>query len=211
MESDIKDWITTGTSPLDITLGGGIPSGRIIELFGIESVAKTTISLEFARAFCYHHKKTPHKVLWIETEVTFDRIRAKYMGVTLDNFEFYESQVLEDIFKKILDTLKAAEKDGTRYLIVFDTLAAAKCKVELQDKTKFAGGMMIKPRTINDNLARIVGPLSTTHSLLILPNQAYDGGKKGLIAKGGMGPKYFSSIRLQLDKAFNYKVAGRLR
>ncbi|RLA61162.1 MAG: hypothetical protein DRQ89_11735, partial [Epsilonproteobacteria bacterium] len=58
----------------------------------------------------------------------------------------------------------------------------------------------------NDYLARIVKPLSTTNSILCLPNQAYDGGKKGLIAKGGMGPKYYSSIRIKLDKGFNYKT-----
>ena len=205
--SNIKYWIPTGIAPLDYGIGGGIPSGRIIEVYGNESVAKTSIALEFAKSFCEYHKaqKNPYKVLYVETEAALDKLRTKAMGVPVEEFEFYESQVLEPIFEKMLEVLKVCEASGTTCFIVLDTLAAAKCAVEFDEKNKYAGGMMLKPRVINDNLARLVRPLSATNSILCLPNQAYAGQKGGLIAKGGMGPKYYSSIRMELSKGFNYK------
>lgn len=119
--------------PLDVPHGGGILSGRIYEYIGEESHGKTTFALEITKAFSNYmvkHKITNWNIVWIESEATLDRARAKFMGCPVEKFLTYDSDVFEDCRDKILALLNRAKQKGTIFMFVWDTIAAAATKNE---------------------------------------------------------------------------------
>jgi len=201
-KADVRHWYKTDIAPLDCILGGGVPAGRLIEVYGNESSGKTTIGLLFALAFqkYWDNKGVKNKVLWIESESTLDRMRAMFMGVNLDNMMMYESQCIEDIAERKKKVITKLSESGVKVLCVWDTLATAKPKNELEGN-EYNSGMQYKPRLISKIIGNNIELFSKTDTTEILLNQAYRGDHGVLIAKGGQGPKYFSSIRLLVKRA----------
>lgn len=198
LSSDVSDWYPLDCPPVDVVLGGGIPSGKIIEIFGWESSGKTTFTLEFSKAFSrYWTAKGDdnYAVLWIESESALDKVRAKYMGCDLSRFLIKEAETVDDGFKIIKDTLERAIAKKMHLFIVWDTIAAVNTQAERDD----AGGMNLKARMIRKQLKDISTPLGTTNSTLIFVNQLYvntSGYGEKYVVPGGKGIAFHASVRI---------------
>jgi RecA/RadA recombinase len=113
--------------PVDIPMGGGISAGRIYEYFGVFSAGKSTWALEGVKAFAdyWDKKKDPnYAILWIESESTFDKVRAAYMGVPVNKMIIFETDILEEGHTKIKNYLQRCIKKQMKLFIVWDTIAA---------------------------------------------------------------------------------------
>lgn len=202
LSSDVAYWYPINCAPIDIVFGGGIPSGKIIEMYGPESTGKSTNALEFSKAFTDYWRSQgndDYVVLWIESESALDKIRAQYMGCQIDRFIISEAETVEDGFEVIYNTLEKAQKYRIKLFIVWDTIAAIPTKNEKVAGTN-TGGMAEKPRIIRQELRKIVTPLGFTNSTMIFCNQIY----KNLQpfaedeSPGGGGIKFHASIRARL-------------
>lgn len=204
--SKVRHIYPTGCLPFDAILGGGIPSSRIVEIYGWEATFKTTTAITFARAFqqYWEAKDQKHVVIWIECESTLDTMRARYLGLNTDNLQQTDLVIVEDIFDKIENDLDLAKDHGYKIMFVIDTLAATKTRNEAEEG-QFSGGRQEKPRVIGDRLTKLVKRLGETDTTLVFTNQVYDAGLQGLVSKGGVAPKYYASIRLLNSKAGSYK------
>lgn len=216
-DSDILYRYPLDCSPLDCSYAGGIPAGRQLEIFAEESTGKSTYALEICKAFSqfWTARNQPHCVYWFEVENTFDQERCILMGYHPSKEEFYMGHL--DTVEKMGDNIKKAcehsIKTGIKMLFVVDTIAALPTENELHPKVvkkedgtveenAFSGGMMEKPRVLKAELKKLCTPLAKSDGTLILCNQTMQKGQKTKFqaaedpkAVGGMGPKYYSSVR----------------
>lgn len=201
LASDISDWYTLDCPPIDVALGGGVPSGKIIEIFGWESSGKSTITLELSKAFTsYWTQKGDDNfaVLWIESESALDKVRAQYMGCDLSRFLIKEAETVDEGFKILKDTLERAAAKKMHLFIVWDTIAAVNTQAEKDDE----GGMNLKARMIRKQLKDISTALGVTNSTLIFVNQLYvntSGYGEKYCVPGGKGIAFHSSIRIMMS------------
>lgn len=214
LSSESKHVYPFNCSPLDILLGGGLYSGKIYEFFGKPSSAKSTLSLECAKAFIDYNKSNnvKFKVLWVESESAYDKIRAKYMGIDQSCFSFLEAPTVEDGFEGISYFLENLETD-CRSLIVWDTIAAVPTRNEKDTNDMFSGGIGEKARLISKALRKITMPLSDTDSTMIFVNQLRENiGGMGYgdndSTPGGQAIKFHSSTRLKMTQI--RKIPGLL-
>lgn len=186
--------------PLDIPFGGGVIPGRIYEIYGAESGGKSTLVLDFVKAFCdkceqMMKDKTAefddYAVLWIESESTFDKARAIYMDVPMNKVIIHETDIFEEGRDKIKSMLNRAKKKNNSLLVVWDTIAAvstvsAKAVADQlaeesehgaaeDDKPgkskKNPGGMVEKPRLIREMFRDITVQLGDTRTPMVIVNQ----------------------------------------
>lgn len=212
--SDSKSVYPFGCAPLDISYGGGIPEGKIIELFGFESEGKSTLTLEMVRAyinFMIKSGKTDelYEVLWIESESAFGTARAIYMGIPIDNkkvFHIKECKTVEMTELTMFEYIVRCKVQNKKLIVVWDTLASAATNDDLaaaiDPKKKFASGMMLKPRLIRSLLTKVTNLCGETGTTLILVNQAAGSKDPREIpdTPGGGAPKFFASIRTYINK-----------
>jgi len=184
---------------LDIVLSGnGFKLGKIYEIFGVESSAKSTVAQFFVKKF---QEKINGKVLYIDTENAFDLRRFAYMGGSLDNFEVFTSVIIEDILEKINEELDNAYINNQPVFIVFDTIASTITRKE-KEKGEFSEGITKRPRILSTVFPQLADKIAKTNSALVLVNQVYDliqgvGGKR---SKGGRAIRYFSSVRIEVSR-----------
>lgn len=201
--SDVSHVYSFDCPVLDIPYGGGIYSGKVYEVFGWESQGKSTLALEFSKAFCRYWKSKGEKnyiVFWIETEEAFDKARAKFMGCDIDRYLIAEKECVEDAQDAMIEKLERALLKKLKLFIVWDTIAAAPTKNE-KEKGQYAGGMMEKPRVIRAMLKKLVPLLAKTDSTLVLVNQVYSVQTQfgsSCEAPGGGGIKFHASVRSQI-------------
>ena len=205
--SDSADTYLFECPPIDISFGGGIKSGKIYEFMGWESQGKSTLALETSKTFGNYWSAKGEKnwaVLWIETESALDKPRAYWMGVPIDKFLISECETVEEGFELMLATLEKAEAKGMKLFIVWDTIAAAPTKAELEGG-QYSGGMADKPKMIRYFLRKVTNKLGKTDSTLIFVNQlsakinSMPGAKKD-DSPGGGGIKYHASVRTRLTQ-----------
>jgi len=211
LSCDVKHWYPFNCPPIDLALGGGIPSGKIIEYFGWAHGGKTTFALESAKAFqCYWEAKKVknHKVLWIEAESALDKLRASAIGCNLKKFELEEDiETLEQLDKRLKKTCDevAKSQDKLPVLIVLDTLAALTTQKELDDGT-FGGGIGYKPRLLRQifrQYTRVIGKLDITW--IIVNQMSRSMGNTESESTGGEGLKFHASIRAHLAQTLRVK------
>jgi recombination protein RecA len=197
--------------PLDITIGMGIQSGKVYEFHGEWSSGKSTLALEATKAFAKYWEAKKHKkyaILWIESESAFHYERAKYMGCPVDNILICQAETVEDGAELISATLKKAETTDTKFIIVWDSIAAASTRNELNPKinkdgtvNNWSGGMTEKPRLIRQMFRKITGSLGRTDSALVLVNQTMQTMNPygpQYETTGGGGIKFHASARSHL-------------
>lgn len=191
-------------APVDIPFGGGIYSGKIYEVWGWESQGKSSLALEMTKAFSNYWDKlgdSKYAILYLETESAFDKVRAKYMGCKVENFIISEVETLEDGESVIMATLEKASKFGIKFLIIWDTIAAAPTRNELagatDPKKAYAGGMIEKPRVVRKILRNITTMIGKTDATLVLVNQAMGGGDdaSGIPSSPSPAIKFHASVR----------------
>lgn len=202
---EVKSWIPSGINLLDYVLGGGLPVGRVCELFSeSESEGKSTLALHFA-AQC---QARGGAILWFEQETALDKERARRMGVDTDSLVITCPHSVEDGFLVLQEWVRAVSNDkafqGAPLLIVWDTIAAAPTRAEHGDNP-FASGMTAKPRIISQALRPAVQYLYKANATLLLVNQSYTQINSKLPfpvyeQPGGKGIKFYSSLRFRVKR-----------
>lgn len=195
------DVISTGSLGLDIALGiGGLPKGRIVEIFGPESSGKTTLTLQ-AIAEC---QKKGGKCAFIDAEHALDPIYAKKLGVNLD--ELMVSQ--PDNGEQALEITDMLVRSGAVDMIVVDSVAALTPKAEIEGEMGDSH-MGLQARLMSQALRKITGNAKRSNCLVVFINQLRM--KIGVMfgspetTTGGNALKFYASVRLDIRRTGSVK------
>jgi len=195
------DTISTGSLGLDIGLGiGGLPKGRIIEIYGPESSGKTTLALHvIAQA-----QKAGGTCAFIDAEHALDPIYANKLGVDVDNLLISQPDAGEQALE-ITDTLV---RSGALDVLVVDSVAALVPKAELEGEMGDSH-MGLQARLMSQALRKLTGSVSKSNTIVIFINQIRM--KIGIMfgspetTTGGNALKFYSSIRLDIRRTGSIK------
>lgn len=188
--------ISTGCLPLDLALGvGGLPRGRIIEIFGPESSGKTTICLStIAQA-----QKHGGISAFIDAEHALDPLWAQQIGVKLD--ELLISQ--PDTGEQALEIAESLVRSGGIDVLVIDSVAALVPRAEIEGEMGEAS-MGLQARLMSQALRKLTGVISKSKTVVIFTNQLRQ--KIGVMfgnpetTTGGLALKFYSSVRMDIRK-----------
>ncbi|MCL2702940.1 MAG: recombinase RecA [Defluviitaleaceae bacterium] len=187
--------IPTGCLGLDMALGiGGIPRGRIIEIFGPESSGKTTVTLHIVAEV----QKMRGVAAFIDAEHALDPVYARKLGVNID--DLYISQ--PDSGEQALDIAEEMVKSGAIDLIVIDSVAALVPRSELEGDMGHAT-MGVQARLMSQALRKLTAICGRTGTTIIFTNQLRANiGGYGLaeVTTGGRALKFYASIRMEIRK-----------
>lgn len=185
--------IHTGSISLDIALGGGIPRGRIVEIYGPESSGKTTLSLHILA----EAQKANGKVAFIDAEHALDPEYAKRIGVNVD--ELLLSQ--PDSGEQALEIVETLVRSNALDLIVVDSVAALTPRAEI-DGDMGDSHMGLQARLMSQALRKLTAIVSKTQTTVIFLNQLRM--KIGVMfgnpetTTGGQALKFYSSVRMDI-------------
>ncbi|MCI6869562.1 MAG: recombinase RecA [Selenomonadales bacterium] len=193
--------IPTGIIPLDIALGvGGVPRGRIIEIYGPESSGKTTVTLHMiAQA-----QKDGGIAAFIDAEHALDPVYAKKLGVDIDNLLVSQP----DTGEQALEIVEALVRSGAIDLIVVDSVAALTPKAEI-DGDMGDSHVGLLARLMSQAMRKLTGILSKSRTTAIFINQIRE--KVGVMygnpetTTGGRALKFYSSVRLEVRRVDSVK------
>lgn len=193
--------VPTGCLALDIALGiGGIPRGRVIEIYGPESSGKTTIALHIVAEM----QKSGGTAAFIDAEHALDPQYAGKLGVNLD--DLYISQ--PDNGEQALDIAEALVRSSSIDLIVIDSVAALTPKAEIEGEMGDSH-MGLQARLMSQALRKLTGIMSKSKTCVVFINQLRD--KVGVMfgspetTTGGKALKFYASIRLDVRRAEQIK------
>jgi recombination protein RecA len=188
--------ISTGALSLDLALGiGGVPRGRIVEIFGPESSGKTTLALHVAA----NAQRAGGMVAYIDAEHAMDPVYCKKLGVNLD--ELLISQ--PDSGEQALDICEQLTRSGAIDLIVVDSVAALVPRAEIEGEMgdSFVG---LQARLMSQAMRKLTGALARAKTTLIFINQIRE--KIGVMfgspetTPGGRALKFYASVRLDIRR-----------
>ena len=199
--------IPTGALSLDIALGiGGVPRGRIIEIYGPESSGKTTLALHvIAEA-----QKMGGEAAFIDAEHALDPVYARKLGVNIDNLIVSQP----DTGEQALEITESLIRSGTLDVIVVDSVAALVPKAEI-DGDMGDSHMGLQARLMSQALRKLAGALNKTKTVLIFINQLRE--KIGVMfgnpetTTGGRALKFYASVRMDIRKIENIKQDGEVK
>ena len=198
--------IPTGALTLDVALGiGGIPKGRIIEIFGPESSGKTTLALHAVA----ESQKAGGTAAFIDAEHALDPIYAKKLGVDIDNLIVSQP----DTGEQALEITEALVRSGAIDIIVVDSVAALVPKAEI-DGDMGDTHVALQARLMSQALRKLAGVLNKSKTAIIFINQLRE--KVGIMfgnpetTPGGRALKFYSSVRLDIRKVENLKQDGEV-
>lgn len=198
--------IPTGSLSVDIALGvGGIPKGRIIEIYGPESSGKTTL--------CQHiiaeAQKQGGVAAFVDVEHALDPLYAKMCGVDID--ELYVSQ--PDTGEQALEITEALVRSGVLSVVVVDSVAALVPRAEIEGEMGDSH-MGLQARLMSQALRKLTGAIKTTNTIVIFTNQLRQ--KIGVMfgnpetTTGGMALKFYASVRLDIRRIQAIKDKGEV-
>ena len=198
--------IPTGALTLDVALGiGGIPKGRIIEVYGPESSGKTTLALHAVA----EAQKAGGVAAFIDAEHALDPIYARKLGVDIDNLIVSQP----DTGEQALEITESLVRSGALDVIVVDSVAALVPKAEI-DGDMGDSHMGLQARLMSQALRKLAGALNKTKTVLIFINQLRE--KIGVMfgnpetTPGGRALKFYASVRLDIRKIENIKQDGQV-
>ena len=199
--------IPTGALSLDIALGiGGIPKGRIIEVFGPESSGKTTLALHMV-AEC---QKAGGEAAFIDAEHALDPVYSKHLGVDIDNLIVSQP----DTGEQALEIAEALVRSGAIDIIVIDSVAALVPKAEI-DGDMGDAHVGLQARLMSQALRKLAGVVNKSNATIIFINQLRE--KVGILfgnpetTPGGRALKFYSSVRLDIRRTDNIKEDGQVK
>ena len=198
--------IPTGALGLDIALGiGGLPRGRIIEIYGPESSGKTTLALHvIAEA-----QKMNGEAAFIDAEHALDPVYAKHLGVDIDNLIVSQP----DTGEQALEIAEALIRSGALDVIVVDSVAALVPKAEI-DGDMGDSHIGLQARLMSQALRKLAGAINKSKTVIVFINQLRE--KVGVMfgnpetTTGGRALKYYASVRLDIRKVENIKQDGEV-
>ena len=198
--------IPTGALTLDVALGiGGIPKGRIIEIFGPESSGKTTLALHAVA----ESQKAGGTAAFIDAEHALDPIYAKKLGVDIDNLIVSQP----DTGEQSLEITEALVRSGAIDIIVVDSVAALVPKAEI-DGDMGDTHVALQARLMSQALRKLAGVLNKSKTAIIFINQLRE--KVGIMfgnpetTPGGRALKFYASVRLDIRRIENIKQDGEV-
>ena len=200
------DVIPTGSLALDLALGiGGVPKGRIIEIYGPESSGKTTLALHIVA----QAQKAGGEVAFVDAEHALDPTYARALGVNID--EMLISQ--PDTGEQGLEITEALVRSGALDVIVVDSVAALVPRAEIEGEMgdSFVG---IHARLMSQALRKLAGAINKTHCVVIFINQLRE--KVGVmygnpeVTTGGRALKFYASVRIDVRRVETLKSGGEM-
>lgn len=198
--------IPTGALSLDIALGiGGVPRGRIIEVFGPESSGKTTLALHIIA----EAQKMGGEAAFIDAEHALDPVYARKLGVDIDNLIVSQP----DTGEQALEIAEALTRSGAIDIIVVDSVAALVPKAEI-DGDMGDAHVGLQARLMSQALRKLAGVINKSKTVIIFINQLRE--KVGIMfgnpetTPGGRALKFYASVRLDIRKIENIKTDGEV-
>ncbi|NLO94038.1 MAG: recombinase RecA [Clostridiaceae bacterium] len=198
------DAIPTGSLTLDIALGvGGLPRGRIIEIYGPESSGKTTVALHVVA----EAQKLGGEAAFIDAEHALDPIYAKKLGVDIDNLIVSQP----DTGEQALEIAEALVRSGAIDIIVVDSVAALVPKAEI-DGEMGDSHVGLQARLMSQAMRKLSGVVSKSKTIAVFINQLRE--KVGImfgnpeVTPGGRALKFYSSVRLDVRRVETLKEGG---
>ncbi len=198
------DCIPTGALSLDIALGiGGVPRGRVIEVFGPESSGKTTVALHMIA----EAQKLGGVAAFIDAEHALDPGYAKKLGVDIENLIVSQP----DTGEQALEIVEQLIRSGAIDIVVIDSVAALVPKAEI-DGEMGDSHIGLQARLMSQALRKLTGVLSKSKTVAVFINQLRE--KVGVMfgnpetTPGGRALKFYSSVRLDVRKQEAIKVNG---
>ena len=198
--------IPTGSLSLDLALGmGGIPKGRVVEIYGPESSGKTTVALHMIAEV----QKRGGVAGFIDAEHALDPVYAKAIGVDIDNL--YISQ--PDYGEQALEITETMVRSGAVDIIVVDSVAALVPKAEI-DGEMGESHMGQHARLMSQALRKLTGIMNKTGCTVIFINQLRE--KIGVMfgnpetTTGGRALKFYASVRMQVRRVETLKTGGEM-
>ena len=204
--------IPTGAIALDIALGvGGMPRGRVVEIYGPESSGKTTVALHIIA----EAQKTGGTAAFLDVEHALDPIYAKKVGVDIDNLLVSQP----DTGEQALEIAEALVRSGAIDVVVVDSVAALVPRAEIEGEMGDAH-VGLQARLMSQALRKLTGAISKSKTCAIFINQLRE--KVGVMfgnpetTPGGRALKFYASVRLELRRAETLKqgndmVGSRVR
>ena len=193
--------ISTGSLGLDLALGvGGMPRGRIIEIYGPESSGKTTLALHVIASA----QKAGGEAAFIDAEHALDPVYAKALGVDTDNLLVSQP----DYGEQALEIAEMLVRSGAIDVVVVDSVAALVPRAEIEGDMGDPH-MAVQARLMSQALRKLAGVISKTNTILIFINQLRS--KVGVVygnpevTTGGAALKYYSTVRIDIRRAEQIK------
>lgn len=198
--------IPTGILPLDIALGvGGIPRGRIIEVYGPESSGKTTVTLHMIA----EAQKNGGIAAFIDAEHALDPVYAAKLGVNIDDLLISQP----DTGEQALDIVDALVRSGAIDIIVVDSVAALVPKAEIEGDMGDSH-VGLQARLMSQALRKLTGVISKSNCTVVFINQLRE--KVGVMfgnpetTTGGRALKFYASIRMDVRRIESLKQGGEV-
>jgi len=198
--------IPTGSIALDMALGiGGVPKGRIVEVYGPESSGKTTIALHIVA----EAQKLGGEVAFIDVEHALDPIYANALGVNIDSLLISQP----DTGEQALEITEALVRSNAISVVVVDSVAALVPKAEIEGEMGDSH-VGLQARLMSQALRKLAGVISKSNCVVIFINQLRE--KIGVMygsnetTTGGRALKFYSSVRLDIRRIETLKAAGEM-
>ncbi len=198
------DAIPTGALSLDIALGiGGVPRGRIVEIYGPESSGKTTVALHMIA----EAQKMGGIAAFIDAEHALDPVYAKNLGVDVDNLIVSQP----DTGEQALEITEQLVRSGAIDIVVIDSVAALVPKAEI-DGEMGDSHVGLQARLMSQALRKLTGVLAKSKTVAVFINQLRE--KVGIMfgnpetTPGGRALKFYASVRLDVRKQEAIKING---
>ncbi len=198
--------VPTGSLSLDVALGvGGVPKGRIIEVYGPESSGKTTVALHMVAEV----QKRGGIAGFIDAEHALDPVYAKNIGVDIDNL--YISQ--PDNGEQALEITETMVRSGAVDIVIVDSVAALVPKAEI-DGEMGDSHVGLQARLMSQALRKLTAVISKSNCIVIFINQLRE--KVGVMfgnpetTTGGRALKFYASVRLDVRRIEALKMAGEI-
>ena len=194
--------IPTGSLALDLALGiGGVPKGRVIEIYGAESSGKTTIAMQIVA----QAQKMGGVAAYVDVEHAVDPVYARNIGVDIDNLLISQPSTGEEA----LEVMDALVRSNAVSIVVLDSVAALVPKAEIEGEMGDSH-VGLQARLMSQALRKLTGSLSKTGTCAIFINQLRE--KIGVMygnpetQPGGRALKFYSSVRLDVRRVETLKV-----
>ena len=204
--SMVVDSISTGSIGLDIAVGiGGLPRGRIVEIYGPESSGKTTVALHSVA----EAQKNGGIAAFIDAEHALDPVYARALGVDIDNLIISQP----DTGEQALEITEALIRSGAIDIIVIDSVAALVPKAEIEGDMGDSH-VGLQARLMSQALRKLTGSIKKSNCVAIFINQLRE--KVGIMfgnpetTTGGRALKFYSSVRLDVRKIDTIKQGDKI-
>ena len=198
--------IPTGSLALDLALGiGGVPKGRIVEIYGPESSGKTTLALHIVA----QAQKGGGEVAFVDAEHALDPTYARALGVNVDDMLISQP----DTGEQALEITEALVRSGALDVVVVDSVAALVPRAEIEGEMgdSYVG---LHARLMSQALRKLAGAINKTHCIVVFINQLRE--KVGVmygnpeVTTGGRALKFYASVRIDVRRIETLKAGGEM-